>query len=69
MSNSVNRHLNLQVLLDCNHPCDIDQFIWFPTLNLGGNSASLQGKSSASVEEVGQNLIQNKPSTRQKERP
>ena len=36
MSNSGNRRLNLHLVVDCNHPCDIDRFIWFPTQKSAG---------------------------------
>ena len=36
MSNSGNRRLNLHLVMDRNHPCDIDRFIWFPTQKSAG---------------------------------
>ena len=36
MSNSGNRRLNLHLVVDCNHPCDIDRFIWFPIQKSAG---------------------------------
>ena len=36
MSNSGNRRLNLHLVVNCNHPCDIDRFIWFPTQKSAG---------------------------------